>query len=204
MTAVHEPQDPMTPVAPGAEDDAGLIRLAQQGDRDAYDRLVRRYLPRAYTVAFRVSGNRQDAEDLVQDGFMAAYRSIDRFEVGRPFGPWLYRIIINAAVSHLRREGRRQAESLPEQASAAGPTPLGHAVRGEFREQFRRTLAALPEKQRLAVQWHDVDGFTAEEIGESLGVPSGTVRWHLHQARQTLRKALAPWRGPLEDGHDES
>ncbi len=202
MTAVHQPQDPMTPVAPGAEDDAGLIRLAQRGDRDAYDRLVRRYLPRAYTVAFRVSGNRQDAEDLVQDGFMAAYRSIDRFETGRPFGPWLYRIIINAAVSHLRREGRRQTESLPEHTSAAGPTPLGNAVRGEVREQFRRTLAELPEKQRLAVQWHDVDGFTAEEIGESLGVPSGTVRWHLHQARQTLRKALAPWRGPLEDGHD--
>ena len=155
MTAVHKPQDPMTPVAPGPEEDASLIRLAQGGDREAYDRLVRRYLPRAYTVAFRVSGNRQDAEDLVQDGFMSAYRSIDRFEVGRPFGPWLYRIITNAAVSHLRRE------------------------------------------------WHDEDGFTAEELGESLGVPSGTVRWYLHQARQTLRKALAPWHGTLEESNDE-
>ncbi len=204
MSAAHKTQDPMTPVATGAEEDAGLIRLAQQGDREAFDRLVRRYLSRAYSVAYRVSGNRQDAEDLVQDGFMAAYRSIDRFEVGRPFGPWLYRIITNAAVSHLRREGRRQAESLPESASASGVSPLGEAVRGEVREQFRRTLAALPEKQRLAVQWHDVDGFTAEEIGESLGVPSGTVRWYLHQARQTLRKALAPWRGPLEESHDEN
>ncbi len=193
----------MTRAAPDAAEDAALIRLAQQGDRDAYDRLVRRYLARAYTVAFRVSGNRQDAEDLVQDGFMAAYRSIDRFETGRPFGPWLYRIIMNAAVSHLRREGRRPTESLPEHTSAAGPTPLGNALRGEVREQFHRTLAALPEKQRLAVQWHDVDGFTAEEIGESLGLPSGTVRWHLHQARQALRKALAPWRGPLEESHDE-
>ncbi len=203
MTAVHKPQDPMTPVAPGPEEEASLIRLAQGGDREAYDRLVRRYLSRAYTVAFRVSGNRQDAEDLVQDGFMSAYRSIDRFEVGRPFGPWLYRIITNAAVSHLRREGRRPTESLAEHASAGGPSPLGETARGEVREQFRRTLAELPEKQRLAVQWHDVDGFTAEEIGESLGVPSGTVRWYLHQARQTLRKALAPWHGTLEESNDE-
>ena len=113
------------------------------------------------------------------------------------------RAVTNAAVSHLRREGRRPTESLAEHASAGGPSPLGETARGEVREQFRRTLAELPEKQRLAVQWHDVDGFTAEEIGESLGVPSGTVRWYLHQARQTLRKALAPWHGTLEESNDE-
>jgi len=195
----------MTTPAPGAADETALIELAQGGDREAFDQLVRRYLPRAYAVAGRIAGNRQDAEDLVQEGFVAAWRALGRFELGRPFGPWLYRIISNAAVSLRRRAARRPLETLTEAtAGSAGGSPLGHAVRNEMRARFDSTLAALPERQRLAVQWHDVDGFTAEEIGQSLGVPAGTVRWYLHQARQTLRKALAPWRGALEDTDDEA
>ena len=188
--------------AAGSGEETELIRRAQAGDREAFDALVRQHLSRAYAVAFRVTGNRQDAEDMVQDSFVAAWCALDRFEVGRPFGPWLYRIIANGGVSLLRKEGRRRAEVLPDTTRSGGGTPLGDTLRSEVRDRFAHSLAALPERQRLAIEWHDVDGFSAEEIGQTLGVASGTVRWYIHQARQALRKTLAPLRGPVEDTHD--
>lgn len=188
--------------AAASGEETEFIRRAQAGDREAFDALVRRHLSRAYAVGFRVTGNRQDAEDTVQDGFVAAWRALGRFEVGRPFGPWLYRIIANGGVSLLRKEGRRRAEALHDTTRTGGGTPLGDTLRSEVRDRFAQSLGALPERQRLAIQWHDVDGFSAEEIGQTLGVPSGTVRWYIHQARQALRKTLAPLRGPVEDTHD--
>ncbi len=204
MTAARCYPEPMKAGAAVSGEETELIRRAQAGNGEAFDALVRRHLPRAYAVACRVTGNRQDAEDVVQDGFVAAWRGMDRFELGRPFGPWLYRIIANAGVSLLRKEGRRRAEVLDEAARSRGGTPLGDTLRSEVRDRFTQTLALLPERQRLAIQWHDVDGFSAEEIGQTLGVPSGTVRWYIHQARQALRQTLAPLRGPVEDTHDPS
>lgn len=188
--------------AAASGEETELIRRAQAGDREAFDVLVRQHLPRAYVVAFRVTGNRQDAEDTVQDGFVAAWRALDRFEAGRPFGPWLYRIIANGGVSLLRKEGRRRTDALLDTTRSGGGTPLGDTLRSEVRDRFARSLAALPERQRLAIEWHEVDGFSAEEIGQTLGVASGTVRWYIHQARQALRQTLAPLRGPVEDTHD--
>lgn len=202
MTAARCYPEPMKAGAAVSGEETELIRRAQAGNGEAFDALVRRHLPRAYAVAFRVTGNRQDAEDVVQDGFVAAWRGMDRFELGRPFGPWLYRIIANAGVSLLRKEGRRRGEVLDEAARSRGGTPLGDTLRSEVRDRFTQTLALLPERQRLAIQWHDVDGFSAEEIGQTLRVPSGTVRWYIHQARQALRQTLAPLRGPVEDTHD--
>lgn len=204
MTAARCYPESMRASAAASGEDTERIRRAQAGDREAFDALVRQYLPRAYAVAFRVTGNRQDAEDMVQDGFVAAWRALDRFEAGRPFGPWLYRIITNAGVSLLRKEGRRRVEELPDSTRSSAGSPLGETLRSEVRDQFARSLAALPERQRLAIVWHDVDGFSAEEIGQNLGVPSGTVRWYIHQARQALRKTLAPLRGPVEDTHDHT
>jgi len=157
---------------------------------------------RAYAVAYRVVQHREDAEDLVQEGFMAALRNIDRFELGRPFAPWLHRIIVNRALSARRSRAFQLTDALPEQRAAAGTSPLTLTLRGEVMERFRATLADLPERQRLVIQLHDVDGFSADEIGEQLGVAAGTVRWYIHQARRVLREAMAPLRGPVEDGDD--
>jgi RNA polymerase sigma-70 factor, ECF subfamily len=188
--------------APGQEDDESLIRLVQQGDRQAFDRLARRYLQRAYAVAFRVSGNREDAEDLVQESFLAALRHIGSFELGRPFLPWLSTIIVNRGISLQRSWAVRTAEALPDTTEARGPSPLGAALNREILDRVRLTLAALPERQALAIELHDIEGFSAAEIGEMLDVAAGTVRWYIHQGRQVLREALAPWRERREDDDD--
>jgi RNA polymerase sigma-70 factor, ECF subfamily len=184
------------------QDDTALIRRVQAGEREAFDQLVRRHLQRAYVVAYRVVQHREDAEDMVQEGFMAALKNIDRFELGRPFAPWLHRIIMNRALSARRSRAFQLTDGLPEQQAADEASPLALALRGEVMDRFRASLADLPDRQRLVIQMHDVDGFSAEEIGDQLGVAAGTVRWYIHQARRTLRDALAPLRGGMEDDND--
>ncbi len=181
--------------------ETALLRRVQAGDAEAADQLVRQYLPRAFAVAYRILGHREDAEDLVQEAFVAALKGIDRFELGRPFAPWLYRIIVNRALSARRARSLRQTDDLADPAASGRPSPLGDALRSEVRERFLAALATLPERQRLAIEYHDVDGLTAEEVGALLGITSGTVRWYIHQARQVLRVALAPLHGALEDEH---
>lgn len=177
-------------IAPTEEDQ--LVRRVQQGDSTAFDILVRHYLSRAYAVAYRVVRHREDAEDVVQEGFLSALEHIDSFEVGRPFGPWLYRILVNRGLSLVASRARRTTQEIRDSVAGNGPSPLGQTLGREVLERFNATVAQLPERQRVAVQLHDVDGFSAEEIGEALGIASGTVRWYVHQARRTLRGALGP------------
>lgn len=193
----------VTPGSGGSPEETELIRRVQSGDRDAFDHLVRSHLPRAYAVAYRVVRHREDAEDMVQEGFMAALKNIDRFELGRPFAPWLHRIITNRALSARRSRAFQMREALPEQQVARGASPLTLTLRGEVMERFRATLADLPDRQRMVIELHEVDGFSADEIGEQLGVTAGTVRWYIHQARRVLRGALGPLRGPVEDDDHE-
>jgi RNA polymerase sigma-70 factor, ECF subfamily len=193
--------DPRPDRAGGLEAEAALISRVQQGDREAFGLLVQNHLQRAYTVAYRVVQHREDAEDMVQEGFVAALKNIDRFELGRPFAPWLHRIIINRALSARRSRAFQMTESLPEQESR-GDSPLTLALRGEIMDRFRASLADLPERQRIVIELHEVDGFSAEEIGDQLGITAGTVRWYIHQARRVLRTALAPFRGTRGRDHD--
>jgi RNA polymerase sigma-70 factor (ECF subfamily) len=183
--------------------DTALIRQVQEGDREAFGLLVRQHIQRAYAVAYRVVQHREDAEDMVQEAFMSALKHIDRFELGRPFAPWLHRIIVNRALSARRTRAYQMTDALPEQQESRGASPLALTLRGEVMERFRATLADLPERQRLVIELHDVDGFSAEEIGDQLGIAAGTVRWYIHQARRVLRDALAPFRGTMENRHDD-
>lgn len=186
----------------GAAEETRLIRRVQAGDRVAFDQLVRRHLGRAYAVAYRIAQHREDAEDLVQEGFMAALSNIDRFELGRPFAPWLHRIVVNRALSARRARSTRPTEALADEHATRDASPLDLTLRSEIQERFRETLAGLPERHRQVIELHDVDGFSAEEIAGQLGVAAGTVRWYIHQARRVLRVALRPWRGSLEDDDD--
>lgn len=206
LTASEPPPAPLTRLSLEREavvvDETRLIGMVQEGDRAAFDKLVRRHLHRAYAVAFRISQHREDAEDLVQEGFMAALRNIDRFELGRPFAPWLHRIIVNRALSARRLRSSRSTEALVDDQATGEASPLDLTLRSEIRERFRETLARLPERHRQVIELHDVDGFSAEEIGGQLGVTAGTVRWYIHQARRVLRVALQPWRGSREEDDD--
>jgi RNA polymerase sigma-70 factor (ECF subfamily) len=181
--------------ASAGDSEAELIRRVQAGELDAFDRLVRRYLQRAFAVAYRVVWNRADAEDIVQEGFLAALDHIDGFDPGKPFGPWLSRIIVNRGLSLRAAQRRRSAEVIGEQLPAPEESPLLAVVQAETLARFRVALAELPDRQRMAFELHEVDGFAVEEIAEMLGVTPGTVRWHIHQARRQLRRLLEPaWR----------
>jgi RNA polymerase sigma factor (sigma-70 family) len=178
-------------------DDAELAARAADGDPGAFGRLVGQYAPVARRMARALLGSPEDADDAVQDGFLAAWRAIDRYDPDRPFRPWLLRIVLNAARDLGRRRVVRRTEALTpgavEQVPGAGPTPEQAAGRVLLREALDRALAALPERQRVAVTLFDGEGYAHSEIASLLGVPEGTVRSDLFHGRRALRAALRPF-----------
>ena len=178
--------------------DAALVQRVRAGDDGAFDELVRLYMRQALQVAFRVVGHREDAEDLLQEAFLAAHQYLDSFDASRPFGPWLMRIIANRGANLRRSRTRRQTEDEVDGVSTA-PSALEESERAEMREILTRALATLPERQRLIVTLFDVDGMTSTEIGEMLELAPGTVRWHLHEARRALRAVLTRFVGGDND-----
>jgi RNA polymerase sigma-70 factor (ECF subfamily) len=171
-----------------------LLQRTRSGDLAAFDQLVRRYLPRAYATAWRLLKNREDAEDLVQDAFMRALRHIHQFDMSRRFGPWFFRLLTNTGLNAMERRAVRTMETEEENLPSSGVTPDVVVEQGEIRERFSAALAALPPRQRMIVGLYDVEGVPTAEIAERLGIGAETVRWHLFQARRTLRRALASLR----------
>ena len=179
--------------------DAELAALAQAGDREAFGELVRRYAAKARRVARAVLGNPDDADDAAQDGFLLALRHLGRYDPDRPFGPWLLRIVANAATDRRRRRRVRTVGAIPPTVRAAGPAPDREADRRAMHAALERALGTLPERQRVAVVLFDVEGYTHGEIAHVLGIPVGTVRSHVFHARRALRGALSAWRDWKED-----
>jgi len=174
--------------------DRELLTRVRSGERDAFGQIVERYLARAMALAMRLLRHREDAEDLVQDAFLSALQHIDSFDLTRPFWPWLSRIIVNRGLDISASRYARAVDPLAEDVSDSGPTPAESVERREIREEFRRTLALLPERRRLVVQLFEVDGFSVAEIAKLLDSSPATVRWHLHMGRRQLRNALAAHR----------
>jgi RNA polymerase sigma-70 factor, ECF subfamily len=169
-----------------------LVAAARAGDEAAFAALVRRHMKRAFAIAMRVTGHRQDAEDLVQDSFVAALRGIGGFEAGRPFGPWLARIVLNRGLNLRKSRTLRGTEAIPADSASPLPSPLETAERSELREHFSRALAALPPVRRQCLELFDIDGYSGREIAAITGLPEGTVRWQVQQARAALRESLRP------------
>jgi RNA polymerase sigma-70 factor (ECF subfamily) len=179
--------------------DGALVARARAGEAGAFDALVRTYMEQAYRVAYRVVGHREDAEDLVQEAFLAAYQYLDSFEVGRPFGPWLMRIVLNRGANLRRSRARRSTEPETEGVSDA-PSALEETERSDLGRVLHEALGTLSERQRMIVTMFDVDGLTSAEIGEMLELAPGTVRWHLHEARRHLRGVLGRFIGGADTG----
>ena len=185
----------MTASSPTGEtlvaDDRELVERVKGGDATAYDALVRRHLARATSIARRLLGNIEDAEDLVQEAFMRALDRLGSFDTTRAFAPWFYKLLINTGLNARKARALRAAEPERGDAPWRGASPLELTERKEIRERFAAALAALPPRQRLVVSMCEVDGLSTTEIAESLGISPETVRWHHHQARQRLRATLA-------------
>jgi RNA polymerase sigma-70 factor (ECF subfamily) len=175
--------------------DAALVLQVRRGDPGAFDTLLRRYLKPAFAVAYRILGQREDAEDLVQEAFVAVLEHIDSFDVQREFRPWLLRIVANRAINARQHRARRRTESIPDDAASGTRSPAADVERHELQERLRRALETLPERQRTIVQLSGFDGLNSTDIGEILQIPAGTVRYELHQARRALRESLSVCRG---------
>jgi RNA polymerase sigma-70 factor (ECF subfamily) len=178
---------------------AGTLR----GDRREFDDLVRRTHRQAYNIAYRLAGNQADAEDIVQESFLRAYRFFDRYNRQMPFENWLYRIISNVHIDEIRKKPRGRFQSLdqPLQGCSAegevkleipdfGSNPVALLMHTELEEPIQRALNSLPAEFKQAVILADVEGLSYEEIAEAMRCSSGTVRSRLHRGRKLMRNRL--------------
>jgi RNA polymerase sigma-70 factor, ECF subfamily len=173
------------------ESDARLVDRAREGDRAAFEKLVRRHIDAAHAVALAELADRRDAEDAVQDSFIAALERLEDCRDGASFGAWLRQIVRNRARSVRRRERIREADPLDRAAAASSThSPLRDLERTRLRQRLEDALRTLTEVQRTVVLMHDLEGYRHREIAVELGIPEGTVRSHLFLARRALRERL--------------
>lgn len=181
----------MRPVDVTGESDAHLVMRAREGDRFAFEALVRRHLRSAYVVALAELADGRDAEDAVQDAFVLALERLDECRDPGSFGAWLKRIVRNRARSVGRRERIREAQALETVLTASSESdPERDLDRAELRRRLESALGVLTEVQRAVVLMHDLEGYRHREIAGELGIPEGTVRSHLFFARRALRQRL--------------
>jgi len=185
-----------------SETEPELIRLAQEGERGAFDVLVERYQKRVYSVAYGMVNDPEHALDVTQEAFVKAYQSIASF-VGRSnFYTWLYRITFNSAIDFIRREQRDKSVSYEDgakldDAPVSGdsllrrlPSPDSAVRRSEIRDAVMKAVDTLPEEQRAAILLREVHGLSYKEIADVLKCSKGTVMSRLHYARHKLQKLL--------------
>ena len=159
-----------------------------------WDEIVEQHSDRVYRLAYRLTGNPHDAEDLTQEVFVRVFRSLDSYTPGT-FAGWLHRITTNLFLDQARRKQRIRFDALSEERadrlSSNQPTPDVAYTDQRFDDDVERALQALPPDFRAAVVLCDVEGLTYEEIAEILGAKLGTVRSRIHRGRAMLREALA-------------
>lgn len=172
--------------------EARVIARVQDGDAGAYEYLVSKYLRRVVAIAFGIVRNAHDAEDLAQEAFVKAYRSIGRFRAGESFGPWISRIVTNLALDVLKHRTRFRHEEITEAQPAARRDDAElPAVSSEIAARIDAALEELPEMQRIVARLHIVEEFGHGEIAAMTGLSDGTVRSHLSHARAKLKAKLA-------------
>lgn len=188
--------DSEVPLVETLDELQGTAVFDATGDRAAmpsWDELVRQHADRVYRLAYRLSGNQHDAEDLTQETFIRVFRSVQNYQPGT-FEGWLHRITTNLFLDMVRRRGRIRMEALPEdydRVPADQPTPEQIYHDSRLGADLQAALDSLPPEFRAAVVLCDIEGLSYEEIGATLGVKLGTVRSRIHRGRQALRDFLA-------------
>lgn len=186
---------PSTPRADGPSDSTLAVR-ARDGDGHAFTELVRRHQERVFRIVYRMLRNRDEAEDVTQVTFVRAFRSLLKFKEEFAFHPWLYRIAVNASLTHIEKRKREKLvdiEQVPERLVPRPPgeeSPLEAVGRREMIDRIQRALPELPQEQRLVFLLRVNEGLSYEEIAETLDIPRGTVMSRLSRAREALRKML--------------
>lgn len=175
-----------------AGSDRDLVREALRGRTAAFEALVRRHLRAAYAVALARTGSPQDAEDVCQDSFIAALERLSSLRDPERFRAWLLQIVRNRALNVIRSRRVRPEEPIGAAAEfGGGADPAREAERSALRDDLLSALAGLDETRREVALLHDLEGWRHAEIAGRLGMPEGTVRFHLHEARKALRARLS-------------
>jgi RNA polymerase sigma-70 factor (ECF subfamily) len=184
-----------------ATETAAVLARARQGDSEAFRALVERHSRSVFRLAYRMTGNEQDAEDVVQDALLRAYKQLGRFESRANFGTWLYRIVANCSVDLMRakqsrhditrRESLDEAIELPSN-DAPGPERLAQSA--EIQQRVRDALDGLSPLERAAFILRHHEGRSIEEISKTLGLGTSAAKHSVFRAVKKLRVALAPLR----------
>lgn len=170
-----------------------LVRRVKLGDIAAFGELVQKYKQRIYFVAYRMTNSHADADDLSQKAFIKAYESIDRFREKSSFFTWLYRIVVNITINHLKKIKREQVFTLDENIVIDNSNlnnPRKIAENRQLHEQITKAISSLPLKQRTVVELAILEGLSHREIARILRCPEKTVSWRLFQARKKLKEKL--------------
>lgn len=191
--------------ADGASAEARLLERCRSGSREAFDELMQRYERRVYNLAYRLSGNYDEAMDIAADSFVRIYNSLGNFRGDSSFLTWLYRVVTNIFLDHRKRQRARPSQSLDElieqddsslrqQQIADGPTPEEHVAAGERTSVILAAIESLPDYQRAMVVLYHMEDQSYEEIAAAFGLPIGTVKSRLNRARLALKQKLGPIR----------
>ncbi|HJL18188.1 MAG TPA: sigma-70 family RNA polymerase sigma factor [Sandaracinaceae bacterium LLY-WYZ-13_1] len=188
--------------------DRELVERVQSGDHRAFRLLFERYHRRAYAVAYGVVKNQQDALDIVQDGFVKVHKHIGKFQGSSSFYTWLYRIVMNLAIDHVRRRKNSRGVEYDDRVGREADEVAGDGAllprvldthpgktvaRRELLEKIQQALDELPEYHRAVILLREIEGLSYEEMAQTLGVPKGTIMSRLFHARKKMQAALGDY-----------
>ena len=196
--------------------DWALVEALRRRDSTAAERLLETYGDRVYRLALRITGNTQDAEEVVQDAFWSVLRHIDTFRGESLLGSWIYRITANAAFQKLRRTAHRRDEISLDQVLPIIDDGHHHldpsgdwsakidepAIQSELRDVLASAIDELPANHRAVIVLHDVEGLSMAEVADALGISLATAKTHAHRARLRLRKRLGLFLSPTTSSVD--
>lgn len=193
------------PASPDPPDETALLARLRDGDEAAFEQVVREHAGHLLAVARRFLRNEDDANDAVQEAFLSAVKSLDKFEGGSRLSTWLHRIVVNACLMKLRTDRRRPARSIEDflpgfledghqarPASPWKPTPEPGIQSSELRTLVRGAIDQLPDMHRVVLLLRDIEELDTQQTALYLGISESAVKTRLHRARQALREILDP------------
>jgi RNA polymerase sigma-70 factor, ECF subfamily len=183
--------------------DAAAVALARDGNSEAFHALVERHGRAVYRLAYRMTGTPQDAEDVVQETFLRAYKQLGRFESRANFGTWVHRIAVNCSIDLIRSRAHREAaHDMPtleelgatvERTDAAGSSPERLMLSTEVQERITRAMSGLSAMERAAFMLRHFEGHSIDEISRSLGLKTNATKHSIFRAVRKMRAALEPF-----------
>ncbi len=184
--------------------DLELVRRCQEDDETAFGELVERYQRKVFTIALSMVKNPEDAMDIAQDAFIKVHRYIGNFQGSSSFYTWLYRIVVNLCIDHLRRAGKRVNMDFDERIGHPESVEQGSAIlanrldtnpskmlgRKELAQRIRQAVDELPPYHRAVIIMREIEGMSYAEMAKTMKVSKGTIMSRLHHARQKLQRSL--------------